>query len=120
MPKAYLIPATYVPEIEVMKAEIVLTASQINNLFSAPVEIVPAPGVGKTVVVRSVTVKHEFGTVEFGTTPIIAHAVNPSDMGSLIVSLDFVMQNVGDQMRYFQNASPFSNWPIRENQAVVV
>lgn len=41
-------------------------------------------------------------------------------MASLIVSYDFAMANAADQMRYFSNSNPFSNWPVRENEAIVI
>lgn len=54
------------PSSGVSSANVALTANQINHLFSAPVTLVAAPGVGKMILPISILFALNYGTVPFG------------------------------------------------------
>jgi hypothetical protein len=62
-----LITREYLNE-RIQRAKVSLTPSEIQNLGTTPVELIPAPGVGKVINVMSVTSRVIFGTVAYNGT----------------------------------------------------
>lgn len=66
----------------VVRVQVPVTSAQIQTLRASPVTIVPAPGVGKYVVVGPVTIAYKFGTVEYTPASSSRLVVTPTPLAS--------------------------------------
>lgn len=88
-----------------LSVTVALTANQLNHLFSAPVSVVAAPGVGKVAVPLSVTLVYSHGSHGYYTEssadhPQMALGATYLYQGALILELDTLTSSV--------SGSPFS------------
>lgn len=72
---------------EVLKVKRTLTADEINNIGTTPVELIPAPGVGKSIIITRATAKYNFNTQQFDNNTIEIIASNGIKKQFYIVNL---------------------------------
>jgi len=75
----------------VLEKKVSLTALQIQNGFSFPIELLPAPGVGKAIEIMNQVVKFNFGSVSFTSTDM-----NCSIKTAAKPQMDYTGMNRGD------------------------
>lgn len=86
-------------DIDIKKLQVTVSASEAQNSFTTPIEIIPAPGVNKVVVVESI-----IGRINFGTSAYTTLDMTPKYQGSANIYISFTslfLLAAADQINYF-------------------
>jgi len=103
------------------KQVLALTATQVKNLYTTPLAIVPAPGAGKVTSVVEVVAKYVFGTTAFTGSNNLEFRYTSSNGAKVSADIDaaFLLAASGTNYRTVKGVvtelTPVANAPIVVN-----
>jgi len=109
-----------------LTAKVTISSARILTLFSVPVPIIPAPGVGKYINVLNVIVEYQFGTTPYDVGEAIELWLSPADGGANDSSVyglnNAIITQTSDQIALgslsLANGAVFSARSVLENQGM--
>lgn len=98
-----------------------VTAAELLDLFTTPIELIAAPGAGKLIKILSTSALYKVGTVPYtlgaGTTAV-RYGVGGSDLFGTLINT--ILGNVTDRLAITSSISSAANEPSRINTAITL